>query len=69
MGKGEGEACSGRVRSISARKEKKNFIEYMKVFDDGAGEFDAEKVANLIVNRWGKRTVPKGAASKRPERN
>jgi hypothetical protein len=47
------------------RKEKKNFIEYMKVFDDASGEFDPDKVANIIMKKWGKKVMSSGVGSKK----
>ncbi|CAF0860264.1 unnamed protein product [Rotaria sordida] len=41
------------------KKEKKNFIEYMKVFDNMKDEFNPDKVANLIMNKWGKKAASK----------
>jgi hypothetical protein len=47
------------------RKENKNFIEYMKVFDNNNGEFDSDKVANLIIRKWGKKVLSKNTGYKK----
>ncbi|CAF0956497.1 unnamed protein product [Rotaria magnacalcarata] len=47
------------------KRENKNFVEYMKVFDNSSDEFNVEKVANLIMNKWGKKTMPKSIGDKK----
>ena len=58
-----------RDGSTDSRKEKQNFIEYMKVFDDNSADFDPEKVANLILKKWGKKSTGKSGGSKKPHEN
>jgi hypothetical protein len=52
-----------------SRRENKNFIEYMKVFNDTSGEFDTDKVANLIMKKWGKKVMPRSVADKKTNKH
>jgi len=37
----------------------------MKVFDNTNGEFDSDKVANLIIRKWGKKFLSKNIGNKK----
>jgi len=41
----------------------------MKVFNDTSGEFDTDKVANLIMKKWGKKVMARSGADKKTKKH